>query len=53
MLNKRGSNIDPCGTPNKVYSQELKLSLIFIRCFLLDKKSQGTQTKTISVQFRY
>ena len=37
MLNKRGPNIDPCGTPNKISSQELKLSLIFVRYFLLDK----------------
>ena len=37
MLNKRGPNIDPYGTPNKISYQELKLSLIFVRCFLLDK----------------
>ena len=37
MLNKRGPNIDPCGTSNKISSQELKLSLISVRCYLLDK----------------
>ena len=40
MLNKRGPNIDPCGTPNKISFQELKLEKVFLEI------SQNSQENT-------
>ena len=37
MLNNKDPKIDPCGTPNKISSQELLLSFIFVLFFLSDK----------------
>ena len=37
ILNNKGPKIDPCRTPNKISSQELELSFIFVLCFPLDK----------------
>ena len=37
MLNNKGPSTDPCGTPCIKTVHELKVLLIFTRCFLLLK----------------
>ena len=38
ILEKRGPKIEPCGTPVMILWYLLKLSSIFVLCFLLVKK---------------
>ena len=37
ILNKRGSNMEPCRTPNKNSSHELYSTLILVLCFRFEK----------------
>ena len=37
MLNNKGPNIEPCGTPNSISSHELYVKFILVLCFRLDK----------------
>ena len=37
MLNNKGPNLDPCGTPHKISSQELKSEFILVLCLIFDR----------------
>ena len=40
MLNNKGPSTDPCGTPCIKSVHELKVLLIFTRCFLLSNLTE-------------
>ena len=50
ILKRIGPNIEPCGTPDKIFWNALKMLFILTFCFRI-KKSDRVETQSVSMEF--